>query len=113
VLSDPCENATLSSTIAGDITELNLAYLLLAQRLLQQDYESARFRLGVSTGMADALLTLSATQTIRLAHCGSLICVARFDDPSLLDRLADEEADGALQRVRGVILLAGRNQPGV
>jgi flagellar transcriptional activator FlhD len=112
VQSDSYENAAPPNAVAREISELNLSYLLLAQRLLLQDYESACFRLGLGPQMADALLALSAAETIRLAGCGSLVCVARFDDAALLNRLARDEAEGALHRVRSVILLASQPRAG-
>lgn len=39
----------------NEIGDLNLAYLLLAQRLVREDVASAMFRLGMSRELADLL----------------------------------------------------------
>ena len=41
------------------IYDINLSYLLLAQRLINQEKASAMFRLGISDSMADALKELT------------------------------------------------------
>ncbi|MGS0893218.1 flagellar transcriptional regulator FlhD [Burkholderia stagnalis] len=63
---------------AGDaVWELNMSYLWLAQRLLQEDRATGMFRLGLTSDMADALASLSIKHMIDLASSGQLICVLR------------------------------------
>ncbi|WP_059773223.1 flagellar transcriptional regulator FlhD [Burkholderia territorii] len=63
---------------AGDaVCELNMSYLWLAQRLLQEDRATGMFRLGVTAEMAAALGSLSMKHMIDLASSGQLVCVPR------------------------------------
>lgn len=50
------------------IYDINLSYLLLAQRLINQEKASAMFRLGISDSMADALKELTLPQLVKLAE---------------------------------------------
>lgn len=49
------------------IRDINLSYLMLAQRLLRDDREAGMFRLGLSAPLAELLSTLTLAQTTRLA----------------------------------------------
>ncbi|KVD16538.1 hypothetical protein WI80_05755 [Burkholderia ubonensis] len=49
------------------IQDINLSYLMLAQRLLHDDREAGMFRLGLSAPLAELLSTLTLAQTTRLA----------------------------------------------
>lgn len=60
------------------IRDINLSYLMLAQRLLRDDREAGMFRLGLSAPLAELLSTLTLAQTTRLAACGQLLCGLRF-----------------------------------
>lgn len=51
-----------TSELLKHIYDINLSYLLLAQRLIVQDKASAMFRLGISEEMADTLATLTLPQ---------------------------------------------------
>jgi len=81
-------------SLLGDIREVNLSYLLLAQRMLRDDYASAIFRLGFSNEVADILMRLSPAQLVKLASSSSLLCRFRFDDYSLLSALTHDVLGG-------------------
>src|SRR3546814_420247 len=98
-------NAADSSLLA-DIREVNLSYLLLAQRMLRDDYAASTFRLGFSNEVADILMRLSPAQLVKLAGSSSLLCRFRFDDYSLLSALTQDVLGGALQQAHATILLA-------
>ena len=49
------------------IYDINLSYLLLAQKLIAQEKATAMFRLGVSDDMATTLANLSLHQLVKLA----------------------------------------------
>ncbi len=93
-------------SLLGDIREVNLSYLLLAQRMLRDDYASAIFRLGFSNEVADILMRLSPAQLVKLASSSSLLCRFRFDDYSLLSALTHDVLGGALQQAHATILLS-------
>jgi flagellar transcriptional activator FlhD len=94
------------TTLLADIREVNLSYLLLAQRMLRDDLSSAMFRLGFSREVADIVVRLSPAQLVKLASSSSLLCRFRFDDYTLLSALTHDVLGGALQQAHATILLA-------
>lgn len=93
---------------ANEIGDLNLTYLLLAQRLVKEDPASAMFRLGVSRELADLLGNLSLAQMVKLANSSLLLCRFRFDDHPTLSALTCDGKNLALQQAHTVILLSGQ-----
>lgn len=92
----------------NEIGDLNLAYLLLAQRLVKEDPATAMFRLGLSRELADLLGNLSLTQIVKLAASSLLLCRFRFDDHPILSALVDDGKNLALQQAHAAILLSGQ-----
>jgi flagellar transcriptional activator FlhD len=70
------------------IRELNLSYLLLAQRLLNEEGEAAQARLGLSAEMAQTLTQLAPAQVDRLASSSQVLCFFRLGGDALLTGLA-------------------------
>ena len=97
--------ATNPSTLA-EIREVNLPYLLLAQRLLNEDRVSAMYRLGVSEQVAQVLSSLTLAQAVKVASSSHLLCRFRFDDHTILSSLADKDKSTALAHAHAAILLA-------
>lgn len=87
------------------IRDMNLSYLLLAQRLIMEDKLSAAFRLGLSESMLDVLKELSLAQLIKLSSTGQLICRLRIDNNTVIECLTKESRIDALQNAH-----AGINQ---
>lgn len=100
--------STAESQFLNDIQEVNLSYLLLAQRLLQEDLDVGRYRLGISEDVAETLLNLSPAQIVRLASSSSLLCAFRLNDYDLLKTLSKDVLGGVLQEAHATILLAQR-----
>lgn len=98
------ENSTLS-----DIQEVNLSYLMLAQRLLRDNYAAGMYRLGFDTDVADIILGLSPAQLVKLASSNTLICGFRLNDYQLLSTLGQDVLGGVLQQAHSTILLAQRS----
>ncbi|PCE29172.1 flagellar transcriptional regulator FlhD [Burkholderia ubonensis] len=96
-------NETLNS-----IRDINLSYLMLAQRLLHDDREAGMFRLGLSAPLADLLSTLTLAQTTRLAACDQLLCGFRFGDHAMLSALAGSPMHADVAHTHAAILLAGQ-----
>jgi flagellar transcriptional activator FlhD len=88
-----------------EIGDLNLAYLLLAQRLVREDVASAMFRLGMSRELADLLGNLSLAQTVKLAASTLLLCRFRFDDHPIVSALSNGMKDMGLQQAHAAILM--------
>jgi len=97
-----------TSELLKHIYDINLSYLLLAQRLISQDKASAMFRLGVTEEMANTLGELTLPQMVKLAETNQLICQFRFDDHQTITRLTQESRVDDLQQVHTGILLSTR-----
>nr|WP_298055053.1 flagellar transcriptional regulator FlhD [uncultured Halomonas sp.] len=89
-----------------EIQEINLAYLLLAQRLLDEDREAAMFRLKIGSDVADLLVSLNARQLTKLSRTNQLLC--RFSQTSAerLRLLTDNPRDQGLSGLHTSLLLA-------
>lgn len=77
------------------IREMNLAYLLLIQRLLAEDKTTAMSALGVSPGVAEVLLALSLAELTRLASVSQILCSFRFHDHAFLSALTHNQVEAA------------------
>lgn len=115
--TDPCckeskENIMSDELNLAEIREVNLTYLMLAQKLIRKDKVEAMFRLGMSEEAADMLATLSSAQVLKLASGNMLLCRFRVDDDlvwSLLTNQNIRKVDNeATSRLHASILMAGR-----
>ncbi|MBN3761355.1 flagellar transcriptional regulator FlhD [Burkholderia sp. Ac-20365] len=97
------------NSTADEIRELNLSYLLLAQRMLREDKAIGMFRLGLSAQVADILTDLTLAQTVKLAGSNQVLCRFRFDDHTVLGGLAERAAKRpAMASTHSAIVLAGQ-----
>jgi len=92
----------------GDIHEVNLSYLMLAQRLLRENYAAGMFRLGFNADVAEIVMHLSPAQLVKLAGSSSLVCRFRLNDCDLLSALTQDALGGILQQAHSTILLSQR-----
>jgi len=90
------------------IRELNLSYLVLAQRILREDMAVGMYRLGVSRELADFLVSVSSAQLVKLAGTDQFICGFRIVDPSLLSVLTHMAKNEQLASTHAAIVLSGR-----
>lgn len=97
-----------TSELLKHIYDINLSYLLLAQRLISQDKASAMFRLGINEEMATMLGGLTLPQMVKLAETNQLVCQFRFDDSQTITRLTQESRVDDLQQIHTGILLSTR-----
>ena len=88
------------------IRDLNLSYLLLAQRMIKEDKYTAGFRLGLSEPTIDTLKDLTFAQLIKLSSTGQLICQLRIDNKMLIECLTKDSRIDALQRIHTGIILS-------
>jgi len=97
--------------LMAEIREVNLGFLLLAQRMLGEDREAALYRLGISQDIAQALESLTPGQIVKMAHSSTLLCRPRFDSRMLMDVVSGQfpERQAALAGAHAAILAA--NQP--
>lgn len=91
-----------------EIQELNLAYLLLAQRLLNDDRAAAMFRLKIDEETAELLQSLGAAQLTRLARTNQLLCHFGFEGAEQLRQVVDNPRDNGLSQFHASLLMAGR-----
>lgn len=96
------------SDFQEEIRELNLAYLMLAQKMLREDRETAMFRLGVGDDVADLLSNLSSARLVRMATGQMLLPAFRFADGVLAGLLAGEGRDAASSSIHAAIVAAGK-----
>jgi flagellar transcriptional activator FlhD len=97
-----------SGDMLNEIKEVNLSYLLLAQRLVREDKATGMFRMGISEQLADVLATLTLAQTVKLASSTQLLCRFRFDDHTVLSALTHDAKNAASAQSHAAILLAGQ-----
>ena len=97
-----------TSDLLKHIYDINLSYLLLSQRLINEDKPSAMFRLGISEEMSSVLAALTLPEMVKLAETNQLICQFRFDDPTSITRLTQESRVDDLQQIHTGILLSSR-----
>jgi len=96
-------------SVLHDIQEINLSYLMLAQRLLRENRAQGMFRLGLREEVADSILKLSVAQMLKLARSSTLICGFRLNDAQRLAALTQDVLGGVLQQAHSTILLTQSN----
>ncbi|SFI36937.1 flagellar transcriptional regulator FlhD [Nitrosomonas sp. Nm34] len=96
-----------TSQIHEEIREINLGYMLLAQRLLHEDKVTAMYRLGISEDVANILKSLTSSQLLKMANSNMLLCRFRFDDKLLTEILSNHGRDRALAQSHAAILMSG------
>jgi flagellar transcriptional activator FlhD len=94
------------TSLINEIEDLNLTYLLLAQRMLQCDQPSAMFRLKIDSDMAELLLSLSARQLAKLARSNQLLCRFGYDDAAQLRALTQHQREHDLSGFHSSLLMA-------
>ncbi|WP_269900061.1 flagellar transcriptional regulator FlhD [Paenalcaligenes faecalis] len=98
----------LDNSLLSDIQEVNLSYLLLAQRLLRENLAVGMYRLGFDEDVAETVLNLSPAQIIKLSASNTLLCAFRLNDYELLSTLTQNVLGGVLQQAHSTILLSQR-----
>jgi flagellar transcriptional activator FlhD len=91
-----------------EIKEANLAYMLLARQMIQEDKAAAIFRLGISNEMAELLAGLSPAQLIKMATSNMLLCRFRFDERLLMNMITDYNKDRMMSHAHTAILMVGQ-----
>ena len=97
-----------TSELLKHIYDINLSYLLLAQRLILQDKASAMFRLGIDEEIATTLEALTLPQMVKLAETNQLVCHFRFDNHQTITRLTQDSRVDDLQQIHTGIMLSTR-----
>lgn len=92
--------------LLDEIEELNLAYLLLAQRMLMADRVAAMFRLKIDEEMADLMLSLNSRQLARLARTNQLLCHFGYGSAEQLRCVVGNPRDQGQDRLHASLLMA-------
>ncbi|TDR56140.1 flagellar transcriptional activator FlhD [Halomonas ventosae] len=90
-----------------ELRDLNLSYLLFAQRLLHADPELARFRLKLDEEMANMIASLSSRQIHELASTNQLLFRFNVEDSEALRQLVDNPRNQGLGSLHASLLLSG------
>jgi flagellar transcriptional activator FlhD len=93
--------------IQEGIREINLSYLMLAQRILREDRAIGMFRLGLSAEVADVIVSLTMAQVVKLASSDQMLCAFRFNDHMLLSALTQPTKHVEIASTHAAILMAG------
>ena len=96
----------ITDTLLSEIQDINLTYLLLAQRLLKEDYATALFRLKINPVMGELLLSLSAKQLGRLARINQLLFRLSLDDADQLRQLTHNQREQGMSQTHAALLMA-------
>ncbi|WP_106420106.1 flagellar transcriptional regulator FlhD [Salinicola tamaricis] len=92
-----------------DIQDLNLSYLLLVQRLLNEDRETAMFRLNLDAEMADAIAGLSIKQLTNSR--APISCCAICASPMRVSSICCSTIRcPGLSQTHAALLMAGANR---
>jgi flagellar transcriptional activator FlhD len=101
------ENISAKSEMFREIGDINLAYMLLAQKLVKQDKAAAMFRLGIGEELADLLANMTLAQIVKLAASNLLLCSFRLGDNPMFAAVGQGK-DVALGQAHMSILMAAR-----
>jgi flagellar transcriptional activator FlhD len=91
-----------------EIADLNLTYLLLAQKLLRQDRAAAMLRLGLGAEMADVLVAMSLSEVVKLATSNFVLCAFRLGELPIARTVMQDARERALQQAHLSIVLAAQ-----
>lgn len=95
-----------SEQLLNEIRDLNLSYLMLAQRMIREDRSAAIFRLGISEELADTIASLSAAQVVKVAATNMVLCRMRFTEDMVWNLLTNVSRDVGLGTMHAAILMA-------
>ena len=97
-----------SAEASREIADLNLNYMLLAQKLLREDRATAMLRLGMSREVADVLAGMSLAEVVKLATSNFVLCAFRLDELPIARTVMQDARERTLQQAHLSIVLAGR-----
>ncbi|HET8747087.1 MAG TPA: flagellar transcriptional regulator FlhD [Ramlibacter sp.] len=97
-----------SADASREIADLNLTYMLLAQKLLREDRAAAMLRLGIGAETADLLLAMSMGEVVKLATSNFVLCGFRLHDLPIARTVMQDARECTLQQAHLSIVLAGQ-----
>lgn len=100
---------SLDEQVLEQIKEINLNYLLLAQRLIQDDPVLAMVRLGVDQDTLEVINNLSIQQVIKMASHNALLCGLRRSDLAYWQTHSNKKRQASSSHFHSAILLANQS----
>ncbi|ASK34783.1 flagellar transcriptional regulator FlhD [Alloalcanivorax mobilis] len=98
-----------ADTVLDEIQDINLTYLLLAQRMLKEDFATALFRLKIDPAMAEVLTSLSARQLGQLSRTNQLLFRLCFDNAEQVKKVTHNRREQGLGQTHAALLMACAN----
>lgn len=98
-----------SPEVENEITDLNIAYLLLAQRLLREDRAAGMLQLGIDREQARFISRLGVPEILTMSSARSLVCGFRTGE--LVRTVLRTGHEEPLQRAHLFIVLAAGHAP--
>lgn len=96
-----------NTELLDEIRDMNLSYLMLAQRLLKEDRATAQFRLKLDDEMADVIVSLSARQLGHLARTNQFLFQFKLAQAGQLDQVFGKKLDPSMVQTHASLLMAG------
>lgn len=96
----------MQDSAINEIQEINLSYLLLAQRLLKEDFATARFRLKVDETLATKIVSLTAKQLTQLARSNQFLFRLNLENPIQLEQLTSNKRAENLSHIHTALLMS-------
>jgi flagellar transcriptional activator FlhD len=88
-----------SEQMMTEIREVNLTYLMLAQRMIRDDPAQALYRLGISEEVAELLSSITSGQLLKIASGSVLLCHMRCIDEALWSLLSNQTKNSASNHI--------------
>ncbi|EAT4156885.1 flagellar transcriptional regulator FlhD [Salmonella enterica] len=92
--------------------ELNAAWLMLAQKMLQNDRDVALFCLGLNARIAEVISSLTIAQIHQLAAHPHCLFTLRIQNPESLQRLLQDSRVNLLTPMHAAILCLSEEEGG-
>lgn len=87
-----------------EMADLNMAYLLLLQRMIAEDKPSACVKFGIDESLADWIESLSPTKLVMLARSNLALVSLRFDEKIMKKLAGGGPRDDLSARLHGLIM---------
>ncbi|MDX1668008.1 MAG: flagellar transcriptional regulator FlhD [Limnobacter sp.] len=100
----------MNTKLLSDLQEVNLSFLVLAQRMWQDNPVSAKAQLGLPDAVCERLAQLSSKEMVRLSNLPLALCSLRLSSDELWQILTDAETDPRVAALHGSILGYGSDR---
>lgn len=86
----------VSDQTLESIKELNLSFLVLAQKIVQENRVMAKIHLGMDDRGCEIMDCMTPQQLIRMANSPMVLCKLRFDDSKVLESMESAKKEPRL-----------------